>query len=421
MSWYGAIRAVRMAAGVGGLALILAAAEPSSPPAAAQSAPTDSAASRLERYFEDRFHAFRTRLSRYNEDHVLARSQNGDLRVHDYDWRIHRLDDGLIELRVTLTAGRYHTTQRRYTGLFEVAWRGEQLAILNHRAVPKELNMQAGSAGDAGKDCVWSYYSPKPCPGVLREWEAFTEAHDLPMSPATARIFEGYKHNDTRRADRLLARLRGEPAGRETSAFGAQREVAAMNLRRLATGRETDCSIDPFAPNPCQEVVAAYRRFTDTHGLGRDRRTGQMFADYVRGDFQRADVVFALETGREVPDYGYRPTAIAADAGRYDLADRDTATEAGGCSPNPYDPKPCPDAPRAWRDFAERYALADTAEHARVFEAYVEGRFEEGDRRLAAAKNVSLEQLQTAAGLAPTELVIEVYPGSGGDRRGEVN
>ena len=82
------------------------------------------------------------------------------------------------------------------------------------------------------------------------------------------------------------------------------------------------------------------------------------------------------------------------------------------CDLSPYGVRPCPETPRLWREFAATYELEDSAAGARIFAAYAEGSFRRGDQLLAAAKGVSLEQLQEAAGIPRTGLVIEVYPGN---------
>jgi len=139
-----------------------------------------------------------------------------------------------------------------------------------------------------------------------------------------------------------------------------------------------------------------------------------MFESYTKDDYRRADVIYALASGKPVPAYGYLPTGVARDPSVASaLRIKSSVGRKIPCDISPYGRRPCPGTARLWREFAATYELADTAQSARIFAAYAEGEVKQGDQLLAAAKGVSLEQLQEAAGQPQGGLVIEVYLGDG--------
>ena len=134
-----------------------------------------------------------------------------------------------------------------------------------------------------------------------------------------------------------------------------------------------------------------------------------MLKSYADGDFRRADVIYALAKGLDVPAYGYIPSGLAADVATLNLGRYQNPSNP--CDLTHYGPRPCLEVISLWRDFAGRYGLGDSAENARVFQAYAEGDYRAADQLFAQAKSVSLEQLLEASGVPTEGLVIEVYPG----------
>jgi hypothetical protein len=243
----------------------------------------------------------------------------------------------------------------------------------------------------------------------VRRWREFTAFHDLEMTPETAAIFQAYKHHDVETGNRLMARARGLPVPSGESVFGLQSEVSAMSLGRFQRNPDNPCDLNPYGTRPCPEIFKVYRAFLERHGLPDDQRSAAMLKSYADGDFRRADVIYALAKGLDVPAYGYIPSGLAADVASLNLGRFQNPRNP--CDLTPYGPRPCLEVVSLWRDFAERYGLADSDQHARVFQAYAEGDYRAADQLFAQAKGVSLEQFLEASGVPTKGLVIEVYPG----------
>lgn len=364
----------------------------------------------VEAYLTQQRHELRRRLHRYNEQARVTRSADGHWYVESLFWKIERLEGDRVFLVIDFEVGRPGWSKTRTAKLFEMQWRAGDLAFVGHGPAPKRRGKASGWLGDTGKRCTPNYYAPKPCIDTVRRWTEFAEFNGLPMNPESAAIFQAYAQHDTVMGDRLMARARGLPEPTERSAFGLQAEVDAMDLQQYQQNPENPCDLSPYGPKPCAEVVQRFKRFARKHGLPLSRSTGAMFEAYGRGNFVKADVLYAFAKGLPVPSYGYVPTGIGRDAALAGLR-LPSENEAGACEPNPYAPKPCLESIEAWRDFAARYGLEDNAANAKAFQAYAEGDLKTGDRLFAMAKGVALDELLKAAGVETPGLVIEVYPG----------
>jgi len=274
--------------------------------------------------------------------------------------------------------------------------------------------MPGASVGAPG--CVYNYYAIDPCLDAKRQWLEFVGLHGLEAARETAAIFQAYKEGKVVKGDRLMARAQGLPDPDGQSAFTLQGEVAAMNLQRLQrSSAKEPCSLNPYEADPCPGVLEIYEDFVKRHDLPAGRDTAGMFEAYSKGNFQHADVIYARAAGKPVPAYGYLPTGVVADprvAAALKARQRSGGKEP--CDLSPHGLEPCPGVTRLWREFAATYKLDDTADNARIFAAYGQGDVRQGDRLLAAAKNVSVELLREAAGVPLAGPVIEVYPGRGG-------
>ncbi len=362
----------------------------------------------LEAYLEENRPDLRRKLRRYNEANRLTISQDGHTDIDSMLWKIERLDGDRVFLVIVYDVGKRGWNKSRGAQLFELVWRDGELAFVGHSPPPRGAGITGGWLGESGR-CIDNYYAPTPCPGTLRRWSEFAEFHGLPMTPETAAVFQAYRQHDVTTGDRLLARARGEPDPTGESVFPLQAEIQALDPRRYEGPPDNPCSIDPYGPRPCVELLPKFKEFAERHGLPPNRATGKMFEAYAFNDFPKADTLYALAKNLPVPKYGYVSTGIGRDAALAGMRMPQDG-EAGGCSFNPYDPKPCLESLQAWRDFAARYELEDNAANASIFAAYAEGDLKAGDRLFASAKGVALDQLLEASGLAPKGLVIEVYP-----------
>ena len=375
-----------------------------------EAAPPLRSQAETEAYIDENLSDITRKLRVYNDDKQVVTFAYWTAASHFRldDWRIERLDGDRVFLEMDYAVG---TPTRKTSGsaLFELQWRGGDLAFVGHRKEAARAKITGGP--DPGNDaCIYNYYSPRPCLDVMRKWSEFAALHDLPMDQESAAILQAYKQLDYDRGDELMATVKGLTPPVERSVFALQNEVTAMNLP--GAGRETDCAWNPYAPNPCPEALRIFRAFAERYGLEADDRTARMFEAYSRGDFKKADVVYALAKNLDVPAYGHIPSIAGRDLASY-WPQLNHIYEYGGneCEMKPHSQKPCWGLVPLWREFAARYGIDDTPENGRIFEAYYQGNFEKGDTHLAEAFGVPLETLLEASGVPGDGLVIEVYPG----------
>ena len=386
-----------------------AAAEVPAPAATSEVAPAAVLSQEeAERYFEANQRALRKVVEAYNKRARIAVHQSSDWTTKIFRWRIERVEGDRIFAAINFDVGNWSPAHG--AALFEMQWRDDGLEIVGHGPMPKSNQIGArvlGTEDDTG--CVYNYYAARPCLDTVRRWRDFTEFHGLEMTPETATIFQAYKHNDVETGNRLMARARGLPVPGGDSVFGLQRQVARLNLGRFQRNPKNPCDLNPYGTRPCPEVFKHYRDFIAEHGLPDDQRSAAMLEAYSQGDFRRADVIYALAKGLEVPAYGYIPSGLAGEVASLNLGRYQNPRNP--CDLSPYGPRPCLEVLTLWRDFAERYALDDSAANARIFAAYAEGDYRAADQLFAQAKGVSLEQFLEASGVPTKGLVIEVYPG----------
>ncbi len=111
-----------------------------------------------------------------------------------------------------------------------------------------------------------------------------------------------------------------------------------------------------------------------------------MFQAFVRGEYGRADRLYARAMGYVLPKYEGIGTEVAALGLRDHMAG---GREFPNCDYNYYSPNPCPGVIPLWTAFAERHGIALTRTSADMFEAYVEGAYRRGDRLYRAAKGIA--------------------------------
>lgn len=375
-------------------------------------APPLKSMSEVKAYIERNHDAVRDKLERYNKDYIKLKTNDNQWFIGAYFWEIHSLEGDRVFVNINYQVGRTFWQRQQGEALFELRWNGDELEFVSHGPVPKQAQKRGGGwLGDSDTQCTPNYYAPKPCTDTARLWSEFAAFNGLPLNPESAAIYQAYRQNDSTTGDRLLARARGQPDPSGRSAFNVQSEVAAMGLGQLQQSTENPCDLNPYAPRPCTGLLQRFQLFARQHGLPLNRHSATMFEAYAYGNYVKADVLYAMAKGLEVPSYGYVSTSVGRDQALIGLREPIGATEAGACEQNPYSTRPCPESIDAWRNFASRYQLDDTAANARIFQAYVEGDHQIGDRLLAQAKGVSLDTLLEASGVPAKGLVIEVYPG----------
>lgn len=365
----------------------------------------------VEAYLKDNEDAIISRLERYNKDHIGLATRDSRWFIGAFFWEIDSLDGDWVFLVIDYKVGRAYWQQRSNKALFELKWTDGELEFVGHGNAPKEARKGGGWIGDANRKCVPNYYAPNPCLDTVRRWTEFSEFNSLPLNLESAAIFQAYAQNDTVTGDRMMARAKGLPDPTGESVFALQDQIAAMNLSQYQQNTKNPCDLNPYGPRPCTEILQKFQAFVRQHGLAVNHSTAAMFEAYAYGNFVKADTLYALAKGLDVPSYGYVPTGIARDTTLAGLQQRPTGSESGDCQPNPYAPKPCLEVGQAWKAFAARYRLEDNMANARLFQAYAEGDVRMGDRLFAQAKGVSLETLLEASGVPPKDLTIEVYPG----------
>ncbi|SMF32917.1 hypothetical protein SAMN06265365_11178 [Tistlia consotensis] len=367
----------------------------------------------IEAYVSSHASDLQDQLQDYNREHGLVRGvTTGLTKVLSAFWTLQRFDGDRVFLIGRITAGKAAWDATLGRLLFEFQWQGGELKLVGHGKPPARQPGVVDDDGRGGQRCVYNYFAPNPCLDTARRWTEFSEIYGLPKNRESAEIFEAFAQEDVRIGERLLASALGEPPPVTESVYELQAEVDALNLGRYQTNMENPCDLDAYGTKPCPEIDRVYHSFIASHGLPEGAATAQMFAAYAVGDFRRGDTIYALASNKPIPHYDEPTTTIGRDAAVAGLRPASPG-EAGDCSLNPYGVRPCLDSVAAWQTFRARYQLADTAESARIFEAYAEGDFTAGDQLFAQAKDVSVAQLLEAAGVPSEKLVIEVYPGRG--------
>ena len=177
----------------------------------------------------------------------------------------------------------------------------------------------------------------------------------------------------------------GEALAVEDSYFAdVAREIADLGLAAGHDDRE--CFHNYHSPNPCIESIPLFERFAARHGFELSVDAAYMFQAFVRGEYGRADRLYARAKGYTLPTYEGVGTEVAA------LGLRDHMNGGGefpNCDYNYYSPNPCAGVIRLWQDFAERHGLGLSRTSADMFEAYVEGAYRRGDRLYRAAKGIA--------------------------------
>lgn len=363
----------------------------------------------VEDYLSNRPDVLNEQLEDYNRRHGLVRSLNGSANLLNAFWTLRRFDGDRVYL-----LGRYEVGQGTWDHqfgrfLFEFRWRDGDLELIGHDA--DRMVQDQGVTGEVdSKGCTDNYYAPNPCLGTVKRWTEFSRLYGLPLDRNSATIFQAFAQQDFRTGEKLLAAALGEPSPATESVYPLQAQVDALDLGRFQRNMENPCDLNAFGPKPCPQIERIYERFIRRHGLPETAATARMFAAYAGGNFRAGDTLYALAKGLPRPNYEEPTAGIGRDAALAGLK-QPPASEAGGCSLNPYAARPCLASVAAWRKFRERYRLPDDAESARIFEAYATGDFAEGDQLFAEAKGVSLVQLLEAAGVSTGRLIIEVYPG----------
>ena len=92
------------------------------------------------------------------------------------------------------------------------------------------------------------------------------------------------------------------------------------------------------------------------------------------------------------------------------LAQHQGTDEVGGCSFDPFAPKPCLEAKREYDKFIAEHGLPDDHMSARAFSAYVDGQRNLGDWLYAKIKDIPIEQVANPGG-QPNRLMIDIHPG----------
>ena len=378
------------------------------PTADAAALDQSGAVAEAQNWFESNVRGITRVLADYNKRTQFLVHSERQWNIKITSWKIHRVEAGRVFAAVNIEIGRWNQTTAG--ALFELLREGDRYSILGHGPIPKSESGQGMLATSQNLGCVYNYFSPRPCIGTLRIWREFTELHGLEMDGQSAKILQAYKHHDFETGNRLMARAQGLPDPGGASVFGLQADVTALNLGQYQRNPKTPCDLNPYGVRPCPEVQQIFEDFAARRGLPATQQTANMFEAYGNNDFRRADVSYALAKGLPVPAYGFIPTGVAREVAALNLSQYQTNLKSP-CDLNPYGVKPCLQTIEIWRDFAERYQLADNQRNAAIFQAYANGEFKQGDQLLAQAKGVSLEQLLEASGVPTEGLVIEVFPG----------
>ncbi len=181
----------------------------------------------------------------------------------------------------------------------------------------------------------------------------------------------------------------GQPLVIEDSYFpDIAREIADLGL---AVGRDDrECVHNYHSPNPCVESIPLFERFAAQHGLPLDVDAAYMFQAFVRGEYGRADRLYARAKGYTLPTYEGIGTEVAALVLEvYATHSQESAHKEGGCQFNYYDANPCRGVIPVWRAFAARHGLGLSRLSADLFQAYADGAYRRGDRLYRIAKGIA--------------------------------
>ena len=181
----------------------------------------------------------------------------------------------------------------------------------------------------------------------------------------------------------------GQPLVIEDSYFpDIAREIADLGL---AVGRDDrECVHNYHSPNPCVESIPLFERFAAQHGLPLDADAAYMFQAYVRGEYGRADRLYARAKGYVLPKYEGIGTEVAALVLEvYATHSQESAHKQGDCQFNYYDANPCRGVIPVWRAFASRHGLGLSRLSADLFQAYADGTYRRGDRLYRIAKGIA--------------------------------
>ena len=177
----------------------------------------------------------------------------------------------------------------------------------------------------------------------------------------------------------------GEALAVEDSYFAdVAREIADLGLAAGHDDRE--CFHNYHSPNPCIESIPLFEQFAVRHGFELSVDAAYMFQAFVRGEYGRADRLYARAKGYTLPTYEGIGTEVAALGLRDHMAG---GNDYPRCDYNYYSPNPCIGVIRLWQDFAERHGIGLSRTSADMFEAYVEGAYRRGDRLYRAAKGIA--------------------------------
>ena len=198
----------------------------------------------------------------------------------------------------------------------------------------------------------------------------------------------------------------GEPLVPEDSYFpDVAREFADLDLA-LAYD-ERDCVHNYHSPQVCVESIPLFFKFAEREGLPISVDTAYMFNAFVRGEYARADRLYARAKGYELPKYegvGNEVAGLLEYARAKHLPDDAFYTD--DCEYNYYFRSPCPGTIEIWREFAERHGLGLSRTSAIMFQAYAKGAYRRGDRLFRAAKGIP-EADYTGPGLAVMALGLD--------------
>jgi hypothetical protein len=146
---------------------------------------------------------------------------------------------------------------------------------------------------------------------------------------------------------------------------------------------DTACTRGIADPKPCPDLQAALDQIIQENGLPATPQTITMLQAYAEGDWMKADRLYAAAKGYELPDHLKEKAAdsLAREVAAFGV--RGEVRDDVSCKNDVFAPKPCPEAVRAFKQFARENGLPETRSTAQMFYAYVEGDKETGDELYA--------------------------------------
>ncbi len=147
--------------------------------------------------------------------------------------------------------------------------------------------------------------------------------------------------------------------------------------------KETACSRDVTAPNPCAQVKTILKEIIEARGLPATPETAEMLQAYAEGDYRKADRLYAAARGYELPDYLKDKPATEVGAAIAALGVRQQVPDDTSCTNDPFGTKPCPQAVQAFKRFTRERGLPQNAQTADMFVAFVQGDSKTGERLYA--------------------------------------